>query len=104
MRPESANRTKVPKGASKPATTNAGTYEKWSTTHPVLKIKIIEPMPAPVPPKPATEATALSEKKSLGRVCTLLIQPEIRRAQHRSISARLSHRAQMPQNFLRALT
>src|SRR5687768_9126135 len=73
MGPESINRTKVPNGANKPAATNTGTYEKWSTIQPVLKIKIIEPMPAPVPPKPATEATALSEKKSLGNVCTLLI-------------------------------
>src|SRR3982750_3579054 len=74
MGPDSANRINVPIGASKPAATNTGTYEKWSTIQPVLKIKIIEPMPAPVPPKPATEATALSEKKSLGSVCTLLIQ------------------------------
>ena len=49
-------------GASNPAVTNTGTYEKWSTTQPVPKIKIIEPMPAPVPPKPATDATALSEE------------------------------------------
>ena len=74
MRPDNTNRTSVPNGASNPAATNTGTYEKWSTTQPVPKTKIIEPMPAPVPPKPATEATALSEKKSLGKVCTLLIQ------------------------------
>src|SRR4030095_14342169 len=34
----------------------------------------MEPIPAPVPPRPATEPTALAGKKSLGRVCTLFIQ------------------------------
>src|SRR5699024_10095378 len=43
-------------------------------TQPVVKIKIIEPIPAPVPPNPATEPTALAGKKSLGNVCTLFIQ------------------------------
>src|SRR3954465_15948850 len=74
MGPDNANRINVPIGANKPAATSTGTYEKWSTIQPVLKIKIIEPMPAPVPPKPATEATALSALESLGSVCTLLIQ------------------------------
>src|SRR4030095_5333882 len=45
-----------------------------STIQPVEKTKIMEPIPAPVPPRPATEPTALAGKKSLGRVCTLFIQ------------------------------
>lgn len=74
MRPDNANKTTVPTGANIPAVTRIGVYEKLSTTHPVVKIKIIEPMPAPVPPKPAIDPTEVAGKKSLGKVWTLLIQ------------------------------
>src|SRR5581483_4406412 len=45
-----------------------------STTQPVVSVKIRLLRPAPVPPSPATDATALPGKKSLGNTCTLLIQ------------------------------
>jgi hypothetical protein len=49
-------------------------YEKWSTTHPVDRVKIIAPRPAAVPAKPAIEPTASTAKKSPGSVCTLPTQ------------------------------
>jgi hypothetical protein len=56
--PASAKRIIVPIGASKPAVTKTGVYEKLSTIHPVENVKIIEPIPAPIPPIPDTDPTA----------------------------------------------
>ena len=60
--PPRDSRMAVPMSGMMPAATSTGAYPMWSTTQPVPSVKRIAPMPAPSPPRPATDATSRSAK------------------------------------------
>src|ERR1035437_7374872 len=59
-----------------PTPTNTGTYEEWSTTHPVKRLNTIPPKPAPMLAMPQMEPTVLPGNRSAGIANMFASAPE----------------------------